>query len=316
MQDLPVSFIGIGNLGLPMATNLLAAGFDLTVYNRTTEKAKPLVEQGAKLAPTALDAANNAAVIITVLSDDAALHAIADEAFLRACQGGAIHLSMSTLLPATSEKLAATHAAHNLTYLAAPVFGRPEAAAARKLWICISGPADAKARVRPILDALGQGVFDFGSAPGAANVVKLSGNFLLAAAIEAMGEACALAEKNGIPRADLLNMLTATLFNCPIYTNYAKRIIAADFDNVGFTSRLALKDMRLALETATTSDTPMPILSLLRDRYLAALANGQGHLDASALALRPAHDAGLNWMPQNPDPTRSPRLAGPLASRV
>jgi 3-hydroxyisobutyrate dehydrogenase-like beta-hydroxyacid dehydrogenase len=300
MQDLPVSFIGIGNLGLPMATNLLAAGFDLTVYNRTAEKARPLVEQGAKLAPTALDAANHAAVIITVLSDDAALHAVADEAFLRACLPGAIHLSMSTLLPATSEKLAIAHAKHKLTYIAAPVFGRPEAAAAKKLWICTSGDAKAKARVRPILDCLGQGVFDFGDAPGAANVVKLSGNFLLAAAIEAMGEACALAEKNNIPRAALLEMLTTTLFNCPIYTNYAKRIIAADFDKVGFTSRLALKDMRLALETATASDTPMPILSLLRDRYLSAIANNQGHLDAAALALRSAQDAGLNWMPKKP----------------
>jgi 3-hydroxyisobutyrate dehydrogenase-like beta-hydroxyacid dehydrogenase len=115
-----------------------------------------------------------------------------------------------------------------------------------------------------------------------------------------MGEACALAEKNNIPRAALLEMLTTTLFNCPIYTNYAKRIIAADFDKVGFTSRLALKDMRLALETATASDTPMPILSLLRDRYLSAIANNQGHLDAAALALRSAQDAGLNWMPKKP----------------
>jgi 3-hydroxyisobutyrate dehydrogenase-like beta-hydroxyacid dehydrogenase len=300
MQNLPISFIGLGNLGAPMAANLLAANFDLTVYNRTTEKTRPLVEQGAKFAPTALDAANNAALIITVLADDRALESVVDEAFLAACPTGAIHLSMSTVLPATAERLAIAHAKHNLTYIAAPVFGRPEAAAAKKLWICTSGPTDAKARVRPILDALGQGVFDFGQAPGAANVVKLSGNFLLAAAIEAMGEACALAEKNNIPRADLLNMLTTTLFNCPIYTNYAKRIIAADFDKVGFTSRLALKDMRLALETATASDTPMPILSLLRDRYLAAIANNQGHLDASALALRPAQDAGLNWMPQKP----------------
>jgi len=300
MNTTSISFIGLGNLGLPMAANLLAAKFDLTVYNRTPEKARQLVEQGATLAASPLYAAEHGQVIITVLADDRALESVIDDAFLAACPNGAIHLSMSTLLPATSEKLAATHAKHNVTYIAAPVFGRPEAAAAKKLWICTSGPADAKARIRPILDALGQGVFDFGEAPGAANVVKLSGNFLLAAAIEAMGEACALAEKNNIPRAALLDMLTTTLFNCPIYTNYAKRIINADFDKVGFTSRLALKDMRLALETATATHTPMPILSLLRDRYLTAIANGEGDLDASALALRPATDAGLNWMPQKP----------------
>jgi 3-hydroxyisobutyrate dehydrogenase-like beta-hydroxyacid dehydrogenase len=293
----PIAFIGLGNLGRPMAANLLAAGFNLTVYNRTSGKAQPLVKQGATLAASAADAVRAAIFIITVVSDDRALESIADESFLSACLPGAIHLSMSTLLPATSEKLAATHAKHKITYVAAPVFGRPEAAAAKKLWICTSGPADAKAEARPVFDALGQGVFDFGDAPGAANVVKLSGNFLLTAAIEAMGEAAALAEKNGVPRAALLNMLTQTLFNCPIYNNYSARIIAADFDKVGFTAKLALKDMRLALETATASNTPMPILSLLRDRYLAALANNQGHLDASALVLRPATDAGLSWFP-------------------
>jgi 3-hydroxyisobutyrate dehydrogenase-like beta-hydroxyacid dehydrogenase len=296
MHKTPVSFIGTGKLGTPIALNLLAAGhFDLTVYNRTPAKARHLVEQGAKLAPTAEDAASGAEVIITVLADDHAVESIADESFLAACPPGAIHLSMSTIRPATSEKLAETHAPHDVAYVAAPVFGRPEAAAAKKLWICTSGPAKAKAHVRPVLDALGQGVYDFGEDVGAANVVKLAGNFLLTAAIEAMAEAAALAEKNNIPRAALLNMLTQTLFNCPIYNNYAQRIIAADFDNVGFSAKLALKDMRLALDTATASDTPMPILSLLRDRFLTALANNQGHLDASSLALRPATDAGLTW---------------------
>jgi 3-hydroxyisobutyrate dehydrogenase-like beta-hydroxyacid dehydrogenase len=295
-----VGFIGLGNLGRPMALNLLAAGFPLRVYNRSPEKTKELAEKGATVVRTPPEVATAGGIVISVVTDDRALQPIADEALLHALGPGGIHLSMSTVLPATAEKLAATHAKHGVTYIGAPVFGRPEAAAAKKLWICTSGPAAAKSRVRPILDAMGQGVFDFGEAPGAANVVKLAGNFLLTAAIEAMGEAAALAEKNGVDRAALLNMLTSTLFNCPIYNNYSQRIIAADFDKVGFSARLALKDMRLALDTATASDTPMPILSLLRDRYLAAIANNQGHLDASALALRPAADAGLNWMPQKP----------------
>ena len=179
--------------------------------------------------------------------------------------------------------------------LAAPVFGRPEAAAAGKLWICASGEVADKARAKPIFDAIAQGVHDFGTDVAAANVVKLAGNFLLTAAIEAMAEAGALAEKNGIPRAALLNMLTGTLFNCPIYTNYARRIIDADFDNVGFSVPLILKDMRLARDTAVASRAPMPTLDLLITRYLALLANGNEKLDATAIALGAAQDAGLKW---------------------
>src|SRR5205823_3765476 len=145
---------------------------------------------------------------------------------------------MSTILPDTSKRLAEHHAKYGIIYLAAPVFGRPEAAAAKKLWICTSGPAEAKARARPVFDAIGQGVFDFGEDPGAANVVKLMGNFIINSAVEAMAEASAVVERNGIPRAGFLGMMTQTLFSCPVYQNYAKRITDADFDRVGFSLAL------------------------------------------------------------------------------
>jgi len=290
-----LGFIGLGKLGSAIATNLLASKFPLRVYNRTQEKIKPLVGNGALIAPAPKDAAFPGGIVISVVSDDRALEEISSDQLLGALGPGGLHISMSTVSPETSRKLAERHGRARVSFLAAPVFGRPEAAAARKLWICNSGPADAKKRAKPIFEAVSQGVFDFGEDVGAANVVKLAGNFLLTAAIEAMAEASALAEKNGIPRADLLNMFTTTLFNCPIYVNYGKRLIDADFENAGFTIPLILKDMRLVQQTAFQSQAPMPLVNLFCDRYISLMAKGKAMLDASALALGAAEDAGLKW---------------------
>jgi 3-hydroxyisobutyrate dehydrogenase-like beta-hydroxyacid dehydrogenase len=202
---------------------------------------------------------------------------------------------MSTVLPGTSDQLAAHHAHHGVAFVAAPVFGRPEAAAARKVWIATSGPAGAKQRLSPVLSALGQGVFDFGDRPGAANIVKLATNFVAYASLESLAEASAFAEKQGIPRAALLGMLTGTLFNCYAYQVFSRRVIDADFDQVSFNAALALKDLTLARETASATDTPMPILALLCDRFASAIAKGRGSLDASVLARGAAEDAGLKW---------------------
>ncbi|HET6250909.1 MAG TPA: NAD(P)-dependent oxidoreductase [Tepidisphaeraceae bacterium] len=290
-----LGFIGLGQMGLPMAGNLLASGFSLVVHNRTPAKAAPLVEKGAKLADSPAGAAAAGGIVVSIVSDDRALEAIVTDEFLAAMKPGGLHISMSTVSPATNQRLAERHARAGSSLLGAPVFGRPEAAAARKLWICASGSAADKARAKGVFDAIGQRVFDFGEDVGAGNVVKLAGNFLLTAAIEAMAEASALAEKNGIPRAAMLNMFTTTLFNCPIYVNYSKRIIAADFEKAGFNIPLILKDMHLVQQTATAAQVPMPTLNLLCDRYLKMLANGEGKLDASAIALGAARDAGLQW---------------------
>jgi 3-hydroxyisobutyrate dehydrogenase-like beta-hydroxyacid dehydrogenase len=289
-----IGFIGLGNMGLPMAANLLSAGFPLRVFNRTTEKTRPLAEKGAVVVKDPAAVASPGGIVITMLSDDIALQLVAP-VIERAIGRGGVHLSMSTVAPPTNEFLAASAAKHDVAVVAAPVFGRPEAATAKKLWICVSGDEQAKRRVRPILDALGQGVFDFGRDVSAANVVKLAGNFLIIAAIEAMAEASALAEKHGINRADLLNMLTQTLFNCPLYNNYAKLLIGADFKKVAFKAELAFKDMNLARHAAVDKRVPMPILNVLCDGYLAAIANGRGTEDATVIAAMAAQNAGLRW---------------------
>ena len=230
-----------------------------------------------------------------MLSDDRALEgAMADDnGLLQGLGPGGIHLSMSTVSPATARSLAERHRRYGVAYLAAPVFGRPQAAAARKLWICLSGPQAAKERVQPVLSTLGQGVFDFGEDPGAANVVKLAGNFLIASAIAAMAEAFTLAEKNGINRERIADMLTQTLFACPVYQNYGKAIAQERYKPAGFKLSLGLKDIELVLQAAASSKMPMPLASMLHDRLMSAVAKGREELDWSGLALGISEDAGL-----------------------
>ena len=177
-----IGFIGLGHLGLPLATNLLNARYALRVYNRTASKAESLVTQGAHLAPRPVDAVTTGGIVASIVWDDAALESVVmGDSFLEQLGSGGIHLSMSTVLPETSKKLAALHAQHGCAYVEAPIFGRPEAAVAHQLWIPFAGPQQAKERVRPLLTAMGaQGIFDFGEEAGAATLVKLVGNFLIA----------------------------------------------------------------------------------------------------------------------------------------
>ena len=232
--------------------------------------------------------------MLSVVADDRALLEVTGDAFCEAL-GAGIHISLSTVSPVTSRALAKRHEQYGGRFVTAPVFGRPEAAAAKKLWICTSGAAASKEAVKPVFDAIGQGVFDFGEEVGAANVVKLAGNFLITASIEAMAEASAMAEKNGVPRADLLNMLTSTIFNCPIFLNYGNGIIHSKFEPAGFAIPLILKDMHLVQKTASDARAPMPIVNLLIDRYLTMLAKGLDRYDAVALVQGAAEDAGLKW---------------------
>jgi 3-hydroxyisobutyrate dehydrogenase-like beta-hydroxyacid dehydrogenase len=173
------------------------------------------------------------------------------------------------------------------------VFGRPNAAAAKTLRICTSGPADAKARIRPVLEAMGQDVFDFGEDPAAANVVKLAGNFMIAASFEAISEALTMVQKNGVDPVAAIEMLTSTLFASPVYQGYGAMIAHRKFTPAGFRLPLGLKDIDLVLKTATEANVPMPAANLLRDRFISALAKGRADLDWSAIALGVADDAGL-----------------------
>ncbi len=291
-----IGFIGLGNMGQPMATNLISAGYKLRVYNRTLAKAETVRQQGATPVAAPHEVAEAGGIVITMLSDDQALEEVAlrGNKLAEYLGNGGIHISMSTVAPATARKIAAQHAKHGVSYLAAPVFGRPEAAAARKLWICLSGSAAAKPRVEPILQTLSQGVFDFGEDAGAANVVKLAGNFLIASAIEAMAEVFTLAEKNNIPRAEIARMFGQTLFSSPVYQNYGQKLVEGSYDKAGFKLSLGMKDIALVLQTAKASCMPMPFASLLHDRLLTGFAKGRGELDWAALALGVADDAGLS----------------------
>lgn len=291
-----IGFIGLGSMGRAMAGNLLKAGYRLHVYNRTPEKAAPLVAQGATLMSHPSDTAERGGIVLTMLADDHAVENVVfgETGILESLGPGGIHLSMSTLSPATACRLAERHSRHQTAYLAAPVFGRPEAAAAKKLWISLSGPHAAKGRVKPILEALGQGVFDFGEEPGAANVVKLAGNFLLASAIEALAEALTLAEKNGVDRMKLASMLSQTLFACPAYQTYGEAIAQERYQPAGFLMSLGLKDITLVLQTAAASAMPMPLASLLHDRFLSTVAQGGAELDWAAVASDVARSAGLS----------------------
>ena len=294
-MDETIGFIGLGGMGSAMAANVQKAGIGMRVYNRTSEKAKPLVEQGAVQADTPAGAAQTGGIVVTMLTNDQAVEEMAfgENGFGEVLGEGGVHISMSTISPELSRRLAGRHAALGTQYVTAPVFGKPDAAAAQKLWIATSGPETAKARVRPVLEAMGQGVYDFGEDAGAANVVKLCGNFLLGAAIEAMGEAFTLAQKNGVSRQSVYELFTGTLFACPVYQNYGKLIAAEHYQPIGAIPSLIRKDFGLLLQEANTSHVPMPLASLVHDRLTAMVARGREDRDWAGFAQEVSDSAGL-----------------------
>ena len=287
-----LAFIGAGNMGSPMARNLLRAGHQVTVYNRTRAHAEPLREDGAALADSPADAAREVDAIVTMLAEDQAVEQ-AVEGFIETLAHGAVHIGMSTIGVACSKRLAELHAAHGQVYIAAPVFGRPVAAAAAKLWIVAAGPPEEIERCQPVFDALGRGTSVVGADPWLANAVKLSGNFLIAAALESMGEAFALVRKSGVDAGQFLEIVNNALFNSPLYAGYGGAVAKEQFEPAGFKLRLGFKDLRLVQEAAESAAVPMPLAGVLRDRFLAALARGEGDLDWAAIARIAAVQAGL-----------------------
>ena len=290
-----IGFIGLGGMGSAMAANLLKAGFALKVYNRNPERAKPLVAMGAAQVYAPAEAASEGGIVVTMLTNDDAVQSVAfgDAGFGPALGTGGIHVSMSTIAPDTSRRLAERHGEQQSVFVAAPVFGKPDAAAAQKLWIATSGPADAKARVQPVLDAMGQGVYDFGDDPGAASVVKLAGNFLLGAAIEAMGEAFTLAQKSGLSRTEVYEFFTQTILACPIYKNYGKMISEEVYQPIGAIPSLIRKDFGLILQESKNVSVPMPLASLVHDRLTAMVAKGREDRDWAGFAEEVSESAGL-----------------------
>lgn len=292
---LKTTFIGLGNMGWPMAQNLLNAGYELNIYNRTAEKAQQL-NGNFKACKTLKEACANQEIIITMLSEDEALYQVCygDDGILNNMEAGAIHISMSTISPDTSRDLFLKHQMKKQHYLSSPVFGRPNAAADAKLFICTSGDDIIKQKAKPILEVLGQSVYDFGTDAGAANVVKLAGNFMIMASMETMAEAFTLAEKQGLNREQVANFFGETVFNAPIYKNYGTLIAKKQYQPVGFKSSLGFKDARLASKMALDAEMPTPLLNIVYNRLLSAVANGKKDSDwVEGIAGGISKDAGI-----------------------
>jgi 3-hydroxyisobutyrate dehydrogenase-like beta-hydroxyacid dehydrogenase len=290
-----VGFIGLGGMGAAMAANLLEAGFRLRVFNRSPERARSLVERGAALARTPAEAVEPGGLVVTMVPDDRAVEEVTlgEAGFLGPLGAGGVHLSMSTIAPGTARRLAEAHAARGSRYVASPVFGKPEVAARAKLWIVTAGDPAARARVLPLQRAMGQRVFAFGDDPPAANVVKLTGNFLLGAAVEAMAEAFTLAQKHGVPRQQAYEFFTQTLFDCFVYRAYGSLVASEEYRPVGARPSLIRKDYRLVREAAEEALVPMPLAELIHERLTATVAKGRDDLDWAGFAREVSEAAGL-----------------------
>jgi 3-hydroxyisobutyrate dehydrogenase-like beta-hydroxyacid dehydrogenase len=280
-------------MGAGMAANLLKAGHEVTAYNRSKDKVAALVEQGAKPATDVAQACGGD-VVVSMLANDEAVEAVTlgEKGILAALRPGATHVSSSTISVALSERLTAAHADAGQGFVAAPVFGRPEAAAAATLFVVAAGESETVQAASPVFDAIGQRTFVISDEPKAANLVKLSGNFLIASVIESLGEAMALVGKAGVDKQEYLEILTSTLFGAPVYKTYGGLIARDEFEPAGFAAALGLKDVRLVLAAGETLTVPLPIASLLRDRFLTLLAHGGAALDWAAVGALSAWEAG------------------------
>lgn len=288
-----IGFIGLGNMGAAMAANLLKAGHEVTAYNRSPGKVTALAAQGARPAASVSDACQGD-VVVTMLANDDAVQAVTfgDDGILASLSEGAIHVSSSTVSTALAERLTEAHATAGQGFVAAPVFGRPEAAAAAKLFVVAAGAPATVDKVSPVFDAVGQRTFVLGEDPQAANLVKISGNFLIASVIESLGEAMALVSKAGVDKQQYLELLTSTLFDAPVYRTYGGLLAREEFTPAGFAATLGLKDVKLALSAGEELQVPLPVASLLRDRFLTLLATGGADLDWSAVGALSAWEAG------------------------
>jgi 3-hydroxyisobutyrate dehydrogenase-like beta-hydroxyacid dehydrogenase len=300
-----IGFIGLGRMGSAMAANLVADGYHVIAYLRRPRTPAEIAETGVEPVGEIADL-SDCSIVISMVPDDTAAREVVlgtevnlgRDGLAAALAAGAIHLSMSTISPAASAELALTHRNNGQGYVAAPVFGNPDAARARQLFIIAAGSDGDIERCRPILSALGQKTFMIGPNPMAANLVKLAGNLLTAATLEMLGEVFALVRKGGIAPGDFLDILTSTLHDSRVDKIYGGKMVAQQHAP-GFALRLALKDVDLALAEAEASGVPMPVGNMVRDRIIAAKARGYDGFDWSVLGLVAALEAGLT-----PDSTK------------
>jgi 3-hydroxyisobutyrate dehydrogenase-like beta-hydroxyacid dehydrogenase len=288
-----VGVIGLGGMGLGMARSLLEAGHEVTVWNRTRNRAEPLVAAGGRVANDPVELFKGDAVLTMLANDEATRSVILDGGVLDHASAGLVHVMAATISPTLSEELAKAHAEKGVDYVAAPVLGRPDVAAKGQLNVLAAGPSSALDKATPVLDAIGAKTWRFGEEAHLANVAKLAMNFMIAAAMETMAEAFALGEKHGLKAADLHALASSTLFAAPVYKNYGQFIVDKAFEPAAFKLPLGLKDMRLALAAGEAVGAPMPLASLLRDNFVDALAHGGAEKDWSGLAEVAFRRAGL-----------------------
>jgi 3-hydroxyisobutyrate dehydrogenase-like beta-hydroxyacid dehydrogenase len=294
LTGMKIGFIGLGRMGSGMARNLLRAGHELVVFNRSRDKSKSLAASGAHVADSPAGACRDAEAVMTMLADDHAAEQVVfgENSIASALPAGAIHISCSTISTALAKRLTAEHHRRGQMYLSVPVFGRPDAAEGKNLLVLAAGPPKLVERCQPLFDAIGRQTFVVGSEPWQANAAKLCGNFMIAAMLEAFGEAFATLRKAGVPPHAFLEIMS-TLFGSPVYANYGRLVADEKFEPAGFALRLGLKDVRLTLETAGELAAPMPLASLIRDHLLSAMAHGQADLDWSSFTRVAARNAGI-----------------------
>jgi 3-hydroxyisobutyrate dehydrogenase-like beta-hydroxyacid dehydrogenase len=289
-----IGFIGLGRMGAGMAHNLLRAGNELAVYNRSREKAEALSKEGARVADSPADACRDAEAVFTMVADDPALEQVVfgEQGVASALRKNGVHISSSTISTALARRLAAEHASRGQGYLSAPVFGRPEAAEGKKLLVVVAGERKLAEHYAPLFDAIGRQTFVIGVEPWQANTAKVCGNFMIASMMEAFAEAFATLRKADVPPHAFLEIMS-TLFGSPVYSNYGRLIADGKFEPAGFALRLGLKDVRLVLQTAEECAAPMPLASLIHDQFVSAMAHGQADQDWASVAKVAARNAGL-----------------------
>jgi 3-hydroxyisobutyrate dehydrogenase-like beta-hydroxyacid dehydrogenase len=288
-----LAFLGLGSMGLPMAVNLARAGHALAVWNRSEKSLEAFGETKPRRANSIQEAVRGVEIAITMLADDAAVEAVVEGGLLDALAAGAVHVGMSTVGIHTAQKMTDLHRTHAKSYVAAPVFGRPDVAHAGKLWIVPAGPAAARDRIRPVLQAMGRGMTEFGEEPWHANLVKLATNYLLASMLEALGEASALMRKAGIDPSAFVQAANG-IFQSPVYQNYGQAVAERRYEPALFKAGLGLKDLRLVLQAAEQLAVPLPLAELAHDSLLSAIAWKQGDKDWSVLAEAAQQRAGLH----------------------
>jgi 3-hydroxyisobutyrate dehydrogenase-like beta-hydroxyacid dehydrogenase len=294
LTAMKIAFIGLGRMGMGMARNLLRAGHEVAVCNRSHEKALALADDGAFVTKSPAHACRDAEAVLTMVADDQAVEEIVfgSDGIASAMKINCIHISCSTISTALARRLTAEHAQRKQGYLSVPVFGRPEAAETRNLLVVAAGPSELVERCRPLFDAIGRQTFVVGTEPWQANVAKVCGNFLIISVIEALGEAYATLRKAGVAPLAFLEIMNA-LLGSQVVANYGRIIAQEQFEPAGFALKLGLKDVRLVLAAAEECAAPMPLASLLHDHLLSALAQGQGEMDWSSMTQVVARNAGL-----------------------